>query len=322
MDWSKGNMHRAQASPYTNPEVSLKGNISAGSRSPRKQFWSTGITGHGLDGVQQRNRVMHLELKSEHIRRQDASHSKAVGWKIENIALLDSQLTERNCHNSVVLLIKKKNASRELWQMKSMSGSWGNCYTALHWSELKLRGWLRSPEFNGIERMWRVQSKSHIIMQWPAKKGCRAWDDLPSKGKALGWFKKHLPWTSEETPHGGWWLLLFCCQEHQKKMGLLKLNKRKSLTPKKVREISLWGTLQRWVSVLFYIIDHCVLPEVRGGRFSVSFLPWPCWWMMTTLDTLRGMLSFCIAPASSWLLYAFLSSQQNISENKGPAKKG
>lgn len=67
-------------------------------------------------------RVMHLELKSEHIQRQGANHSKAVGWKIESIALVDSQLTGRNCHNPAVLMIKK-NASRELWQMKSMSVS-------------------------------------------------------------------------------------------------------------------------------------------------------------------------------------------------------
>lgn len=67
-------------------------------------------------------RVMHLEFKSEHIQRQGANHSKAVGWKIESIALVDSQLTRRNCHNPAVLLIKK-NASRELWQMKSVSVS-------------------------------------------------------------------------------------------------------------------------------------------------------------------------------------------------------
>lgn len=53
-------------------------------------------------------RVMHLELNSEHIQRQGANHSKAVGCKIESIALVDSQLTGRNCHNSAVLLIKKK----------------------------------------------------------------------------------------------------------------------------------------------------------------------------------------------------------------------
>ena len=65
-------------------------------------------------------RVVHLELKSEHIQRQGANRSKAVGWKIESIALVDSQLTGRNCHNPAVLMIKK-NASGELWQMKSMS---------------------------------------------------------------------------------------------------------------------------------------------------------------------------------------------------------
>ena len=68
-------------------------------------------------------RIMHLELKREHVQRQGASHSKAVGWKIKSIALVDSQLTGRNCHNPAVLLIEKKNASRELWQMKSMSVS-------------------------------------------------------------------------------------------------------------------------------------------------------------------------------------------------------
>ena len=69
-------------------------------------------------------RIMHLELKREHVQRQGASHSKAVGWKIKSIALVDSQLTGRNCHNPAVLLTeKKKNASRELWQMKSMSVS-------------------------------------------------------------------------------------------------------------------------------------------------------------------------------------------------------
>lgn len=66
--------------------------------------------------------VMHLELKSEHVQRHGAKHSKAVGWKIESIALVDSQLTGRNCHNPAVPLIEK-NASRELWQMKSMSVS-------------------------------------------------------------------------------------------------------------------------------------------------------------------------------------------------------
>lgn len=58
-------------------------------------------------------RVMHLELKSEHVQRQGANYSKAVGWKIESIALVDSQLTGKNCHNPEVLLIEK-NASREL----------------------------------------------------------------------------------------------------------------------------------------------------------------------------------------------------------------
>lgn len=46
-------------------------------------------------------------------RRQGANHSKAVGWKIENIVLVDSQLTERNCHNSAVLLIKKKKKCKQ-----------------------------------------------------------------------------------------------------------------------------------------------------------------------------------------------------------------
>lgn len=67
-------------------------------------------------------RIMHLELKREHVQRQGASHSKAVGWKIKSIALVGSQLTGRNCHSPAVLLIEK-SASRELWRMKSMSVS-------------------------------------------------------------------------------------------------------------------------------------------------------------------------------------------------------
>ena len=58
-------------------------------------------------------RIMHLELKREHVQRQGASHSKAVGWKIKSIALVDSQLTGRNCHNPAVLLIEKKKMQAE-----------------------------------------------------------------------------------------------------------------------------------------------------------------------------------------------------------------
>lgn len=57
-------------------------------------------------------RIMHLELKREHVQRQGASHSKAVGWKIKSIALVDSQLTGRNCHNPAVLLIEKKKCKQ------------------------------------------------------------------------------------------------------------------------------------------------------------------------------------------------------------------
>lgn len=64
-------------------------------------------------------RVMHLELKSEHIQRQGANHSKAVGCKIESIALVDSQLTGRNCHNPAVLLIKKKMRAENCGKRKA-----------------------------------------------------------------------------------------------------------------------------------------------------------------------------------------------------------
>ena len=58
-------------------------------------------------------RIMHLELKREHVQRQGASHSKAVGWKIKSIALVDSQLTGRNCHNPAVLLTEKKKKCKQ-----------------------------------------------------------------------------------------------------------------------------------------------------------------------------------------------------------------
>lgn len=64
---------------------------------------------------------MHLELKSKYIQGQDVGYSKAIEWKIKSIALFNSQLTGRNCHNSAVLFTeKKKNTSRKLWQMRSM----------------------------------------------------------------------------------------------------------------------------------------------------------------------------------------------------------
>jgi hypothetical protein len=93
----------------------------------RRQCWSTGIIGHRWDRVQQKVSVekfmvMYLELKRGHAQRKGAKCSKIVGWKIESIALVNSQLTGRNCHNPAAPLIEK-NASRELWQMKSMSVS-------------------------------------------------------------------------------------------------------------------------------------------------------------------------------------------------------
>lgn len=63
-----------------------------------------------MESSREKFRVMHLEPKSEHIQRQGANHSKAVGWEIESIALVDSQLTGRNCHNPAVLMIKKMQA--------------------------------------------------------------------------------------------------------------------------------------------------------------------------------------------------------------------
>ena len=65
---------------------------------------------------------MHLELKSKYIQGQDVGYSKAIEWKIKSIALFNSQLTGRNCHNYAVLFTekKKKNTSRKLWQMRSM----------------------------------------------------------------------------------------------------------------------------------------------------------------------------------------------------------
>ena len=64
---------------------------------------------------------MHLELKSKYIQGQDVGYSKAIEWKFKSIALFNSQLTGRNCHNSAVLFTEKKqNTSRKLWQMRSM----------------------------------------------------------------------------------------------------------------------------------------------------------------------------------------------------------
>ena len=56
---------------------------------------------------------MHLELKSKYIQGQDVGHSKAIEWKIKSIALVDSQLTGRNCHNPAVLLIGKKKKCKQ-----------------------------------------------------------------------------------------------------------------------------------------------------------------------------------------------------------------
>ena len=95
--------------------MSQKGNISVGYSGHTRQYWSTGIMGHRLDAVQKRKklRIMHLELKSKYIQGQGVGHSKASEWKIKSIALFNSQLTSRNCHNSAVLLTEK-NTSRKL----------------------------------------------------------------------------------------------------------------------------------------------------------------------------------------------------------------
>lgn len=114
-------------------------------------------------------RVMHLELNSEHIQRQGANHSKAVGCKIESIALVDSQLTGRNCHNSAVLLIKKKKKCKQ----RTVASEKHVCIvrSLLHCSALiravaESWGRLCSPQSNGIERMWRefrAKASSHSV---------------------------------------------------------------------------------------------------------------------------------------------------------------
>lgn len=56
--------------------------------------------------------VMHLELKSERTQRQGANHSKAVGGEMESTALVDGQLTGRNCHSPTDRLMKKKKCEQ------------------------------------------------------------------------------------------------------------------------------------------------------------------------------------------------------------------
>lgn len=103
--------------------------------------------------------------------------------------------------------------------------------------------------------------------------------------------------------------------------GLLKLTKRMNFLTLRVvwqigLEISLWRSYKDQCSFKCNGFTGSFL-KLGDGRFSISFLPRPRWWMMSTGDTLLGACKyFTQHPASYWQLYFSPSSQESIRENK------